>query len=87
MRVRANEVVSSGIRPKPYSSAYPPHSVPLGDVRNLEGGLLGIRPFGYLPSCDRLDFYLMLDVTRNDLLFFRRDRQLPRQADKRLRIR
>jgi hypothetical protein len=33
----ASEVVSSGIRPKPYSSAYPPHSVALGDVRNLEG--------------------------------------------------
>jgi hypothetical protein len=30
---------------------------------------------------------LMLDVTRNDLVFLKRDRQLPGQAHKRLRIR
>jgi hypothetical protein len=30
---------------------------------------------------------LTLDVTRNNLLFLRRDRQLPGQADQRFRIR
>jgi hypothetical protein len=29
----------------------------------------------------------MLDVTHNDLLFLRRDRQLPGQVDQRLRLR
>src|SRR5690242_5630823 len=36
-QTRAVQRSSSSIRPKSYSSAYPPHSVPLRDVRNLEG--------------------------------------------------
>ncbi len=53
-----------------------------------------IRPFVNLLLCppvywsiDPDSSSLTLDVTRNALLFLKRDRQLPGQADQRLRIR
>ena len=48
---------------------------------------IGRHPSEFSPLSPTQTYFITLDVTRNDLVFLMRDRQLPGQVDKRLRIR